>query len=288
MNKGKKIVISIFLCLVLIFLGCYYEIYISYNKLQTKTYELESENTQLKVVVISDLHENNLPNLCEQIKEQSPDIILVVGDMINSTSSNSLKVTKLMKQLVKISPVYYSLGNHELEYIEKGTSDLVKDLKSTGVVVLDKDYVDININNSNIRIGGMYEYAFGNKGNLVKKENMDKEVYNFLCDFQDTKNYKIMLAHRPDSFIFGDASKVWNIDLVVSGHNHGGQVILPFLGGLYGGDQGWFPKYVDGMYKLNNINLFVTRGLGSNEKKLPRFNNRPEISIIDIKNNQFY
>ena len=115
MNKGKKIVISIFLCLVLIFLGCYYEIYISYNKLQTKTYELESENTQLKVVVISDLHENNLPNLCEQIKEQSPDIILVVGDMINSTSSNSLKVTKLMKQLVKISPVYYSLGNHELE-----------------------------------------------------------------------------------------------------------------------------------------------------------------------------
>lgn len=285
MNKGKKIVISIFLCLVLIFLGCYYEIYISYNKLQTKTYELESENTQLKVVVISDLHENNLPNLCEQIKEQSPDIILVVGDMINSTSLNSLKVTKLMKQLVKISPVYYSLGNHELEYIEKGTSDLVKDLKSTGVVVLDKDYVDININNSNIRIGGMYEYAFGNKGNLVKKENMDKEVYNFLCDFQDTKNYKIMLAHRPDSFIFGDASKVWNIDLVVSGHNHGGQVILPFLGGLYGGDQGWFPKYVDGMYKLNNINLFVTRGLGSNEKKLPRFNNRPEISIIDIKNN---
>ena len=283
MNKGKKIVMSIFLCLVLIFLGCYYEIYISYNKLQTKTYELESESTQLKVVVISDLHENNLPNLCEQIREQSPDSILVVGDMINSTSPNSLKVTKLMKQLVKISPVYYSLGNHELEYIEKGTSDLVKDLKSTGVVVLDKNYVDININNSNIRIGGMYEYAFGNKGNLVKKENMDKEVYNFLCDFQDTDNYKIMMAHRPDSFIFGDASKVWNIDLVVSGHNHGGQVILPFLGGLYGGDQGWFPEYVDGMYKLNNINLFVTRGLGSNEKKLPRFNNRPEISIIDIK-----
>ena len=283
MNKGKKIVMSIFLCLVLIFLGCYYEIYISYNKLQTKTYELESESTQLKVVVISDLHENNLANLCEQIREQSPDSILVVGDMINSTSPNSLKVTKLMKQLVKISPVYYSLGNHELEYIEKGTSDLVKDLKSTGVVVLDKNYVDININNSNIRIGGMYEYAFGNKGNLVKKENMDKEVYNFLCDFQDTDNYKIMMAHRPDSFIFGDASKVWNIDLVVSGHNHGGQVILPFLGGLYGGDQGWFPEYVDGMYKLNNINLFVTRGLGSNEKKLPRFNNRPEISIIDIK-----
>ena len=283
MNKGKKIVMSIFLCLVLIFLGCYYEIYISYNKLQTKTYELESESTQLKVVVISDLHENNLANLCEQIREQSPDSILVVGDMINSTSQNSLKVTKLMKQLVKISPVYYSLGNHELEYIEKGTSDLVKDLKSTGVVVLDKNYVDININNSNIRIGGMYEYAFGNKGNLVKKENMDKEVYNFLCDFQDTDNYKIMMAHRPDSFIFGDASKVWNIDLVVSGHNHGGQVILPFLGGLYGGDQGWFPEYVDGMYKLNNINLFVTRGLGSNEKKLPRFNNRPEISIIDIK-----
>lgn len=283
--KYKKIFISIILILGIILIGCYYEVYISYNKLQTKNYVIENSGISLKIAVISDLHENKIPNLSQKIKQEHPNIILVVGDMLNNTSQDSSNVIKLMKSLVKIAPVYYSLGNHELDYIHNNTSDLIDELESVGVTVLEKKYVDITINNEKIRIGGLYDYAFGNKGNLVKKENMDKDIYNFLCDFQDTDNYKIMMAHRPDSFIFGDASKVWDIDLVVSGHNHGGQVKVPFLGGLYGGDQGWFPKYVDGMYKLNNINLFVTRGLGSNEKKLPRFNNRPEISIIDIKNN---
>lgn len=284
MNKKKKILISIILCLGIILSGCYYEVYISYNKLQIKTYTLISESTQLKAVVISDLHDNYISNLYNQIKVESPDVILVVGDMLNDTSISSTKLVKLMKQLVKISPVYYSMGNHEIEYINNKTSDLISELKSTGVVILDKSYVDVKINKSKIRIGGMYEYAFGNKGNLVKKENMEKEVYEFLCDFQNTDNYKIMLAHRSDSFVLGDASEVWNIDLVVSGHNHGGQVVLPFVGGLYGGDQGWFPKYDKGLFDLNKIKLLITSGLGSGKQKLPRFNNPPELVNLKISN----
>ena len=92
-----------------------------------------------------------------------------------------------------------------------------------------------------------------------------------------------MLSHRPDSFIFGDASVVWDVDLVISGHNHGGQVIIPFKGGLFGGDQGWFPEYVHGIYKVGNMQMFITSGLGSDRQKLPRFNNPPEIAVVTVK-----
>ena len=91
-----------------------------------------------------------------------------------------------------------------------------------------------------------------------------------------------MMAHRPDSFVFGDVSSVYDIDLVVSGHDHGGQVVVPFLGGLYGGDQGWFPKYIHGLYQKDLERIFVTSGLSSQKELLPRFNNLPEIAMITI------
>lgn len=107
-------------------------------------------------------------------------------------------------------------------------------------------------------------------------------VRNFLEEFQNTDRYKIMLCHRPDSFVFGDASDYWKIDLVISGHDHGGQVVIPFKGGLYGGDQGWFPPYVHGLYRTGRIRLFVTSGLSSEKQKLPRWNNRPEIAVLNV------
>ena len=92
------------------------------------------------------------------------------------------------------------------------------------------------------------------------------------------------MSHRPDSFIFGHAIDTWKIDLVVSGHAHGGQVRIPFVGGLYGADQGWFPKYVDGIHHFKAVkNMVITRGMGSDKEKLPRFDNIPEIVVIDLK-----
>ena len=101
---------------------------------------------------------------------------------------------------------------------------------------------------------------------------------------QDTNNYKIMIAHRPDSFIFGDASEVWDIDLVVSGHTHGGQVRVPLMGGLYVGDQGYFPMYDKGLFDLNKIKILISSGLGSGKQKIPRFNNVPEVVNLKITN----
>lgn len=289
MKKRGKWIVGILIFLIAIISLCYYEVYISYNKITENNYTIENKkiSKDINLVIISDLHDNELgeknKELIDKINSLSPDIILVVGDVVNSDSSNSNIVTNLMKDLCKNNKVFYSLGNTDKYYIESGTSDLVKELKDVGVTVLDNEYKDIKINGNNIRIGGMYAYAFGLNGNNdVDKDTMEEGVYDFLTDFQNTDSYKIMMAHRPDSFIFGNASKIWDVDLVVSGHTHGGQVRVPFKGGLYVGDQGWFPKYDKGLFDLNKIKILITSGLGSGKQKVPRFNNPPEVVNLKI------
>ena len=189
----------------------------------------------------------------------------------------------MIRQLTDAAPVYYSMGNQEMEF-EKTHPGLRQHIVEAGAVLLDEDYVDIEIGGQQIRLGGMYNYAFGDDGNgHMVKDLMDPHTRAFLEDFQNTDRYKIMMAHRPDSFIFSDAYDTWDIDLVVSGHLHGGQVTIPFVGGLYAGDQGWFPEYDYGLYHFNAVkNMIITRGLGSGKENLPRFNNIPEIVEIDL------
>lgn len=92
-----------------------------------------------------------------------------------------------------------------------------------------------------------------------------------------------MCAHRPESLYPWDYADQWGIDLVLSGHLHGGQVIIPGVGGLYSSLEEFFPTYDYGQYKLGDSDMIITRGLGSNKKILPRFNNPPEITVIDVQ-----
>lgn len=263
-------------------------LWVSTNYIVIREYTADTgkSGTGFRAVVVSDLHDHRFggdnEKLAEKIRESDPDIIIMDGDMLNAESENASVPLELIGRLKDTAPVYYALGNHELSYMENGYSDLMEELENAGVVVLDKNYVDIEINGTQVRLGGLYDYAFGLNGNNDAFA-APNDTLSFLQDFQNTDRMKIMLSHRPDSFIFGDASKVWDVDLVISGHNHGGQVVIPFLGGLYGGDQGWFPEYVHGMYQKDNILLFETSGLGSDKQKLPRFNNPPEIAVLTIK-----
>ena len=257
------------LCLILCFIV--YEVYISYNHLKIQNYTISSKKIQndVNIVLISDLHNHEFgkdnKKLVEKIRDQEPDLILLVGDILNDDEGNSQVATNLISKLQKISPVYYSLGNHEENYMKNKDSKLILKLKQAGAIILEREYKDIILRENKLRLGGMYQYAFALDGNnTTKKENMNPEIYSFLKKFENTKSFSLMMAHRPDSFIFGEASDTWNIDLVVSGHNHGGQVILPGIGGLYGGDQGWFPEYVDGIHHFKAVkNMIITRGLGT-------------------------
>ena len=287
----KKLKIIILLLLSLIVIICIYEVYISYNNLIQNPYTITTNqiSNSINIAVISDLHDNqigeNNQKIIDEINNISPDIILVVGDMLNKDSQNSEVVINLMEELCQDYKVFYSWGNTEIDYIESGTSDLKKELEDAGVVVLHNEYGDVEVDDNIIRIGGMFDYAFGLKHNKYYKMDYEKEViYDFLSEFENTDNYKIMMAHRPDSFIFNNATKDWDVDLVVSGHTHGGQVALPFLGGLYVADQGFFPQYCKGIFDLDDTKILITSGLGSGKQKVPRFNNKPEIVNLTLHN----
>ena len=288
MKRMKKWMIALILIVVALAIYILVSLWVSTNYIVIREYTADTgkSDTGFRAVVVSDLHDHRFggdnEKLAEKIRESDPDIIIMDGDMLNAESENASVPLELIGRIKDTAPVYYALGNHELSYMANGNSDLTEELENAGAVVLDKNYVDIEINGTQVRLGGLYDYAFGLNGNndALAAPN---DTLSFLQDFQNTDRMKIMLSHRPDSFIFGDASKVWDVDLVISGHNHGGQVVIPFLGGLYGGDQGWFPEYVHGRYQKDNILLFETSGLGSDKQKLPRFNNPPEIAVLTIK-----
>lgn len=302
LTKNKTVILLLIILLILIwFVG---EILISYHWMKVNRYPVTVRNLPytdtvtdagFKIVVISDLHDHEFgkdnEQLIRRVKEQNPELIILDGDMLNEDSKSDRVPVRLVKGLAEIAPVYYALGNHELDYIgaaegkkmQKHPEDsgLVKDLTDAGACVLEEGYRDVEIGGCKVRIGGMYEYAFALDGDN-SAENLTGDVRDFLEEFQNTDRYKIMLCHRPDSFVFGDASDYWKIDLVISGHDHGGQVVIPFKGGLYGGDQGWFPPYVHGLYRTGRIRLFVTSGLSSEKQILPRWNNRPEIAVLNV------
>ena len=265
-------------------------LWVSANYLVVRKYEVHAGNAGagLKVVVIGDLHDHEFgednEKLVEKIAEQEPDLILLDGDILNGDSSSAEVPVNLIARLKETAPVYYALGNHEITYMEQVDSRLTEELTAAGAVVLDKEYVDLEAGGVSIRLGGMYAYAFGPDRKTGENRALaaPADTVAFLREFQDTDRLKIMMSHRPDSFIFGDASEVWDVDLVVSAHDHGGQVVLPFLGGMYGGDQGWFPPYIHGLYQIGKIQLFVTSGLGTNRELVPRFNNPPEIAVLTI------
>ena len=170
------------------------EVVISYKCLTVKNYNIESDKIKenVKVVLVSDLHygtfgENN-KRLVSKIKECKPDLILFDGDMINEESKNLQTVITLVKRLKETAPVYYALGNHEIGYLDRKTSDLYGELKKAGAVVLEKNYEDIKVKNHTIRIGGLYEYAFAVDGQgKMSKKDMNSGLRDFLMDFEDTK-----------------------------------------------------------------------------------------------------
>lgn len=282
MSKYKALTVI----LILIFVISGLSLWASANYLVVRefAYSADDKAGNVRMVVLSDLHDcefgENNKKLITKVNEQSPDVILLVGDFLNEDSDSSVVACNLIQALSDIAPVYFSLGNHEEAYMQSHPK-LIDELENAGAVVLEKEYADLDINGTKLRLGGMYDYAFGLNGNNDAAA-APEEMKNFLEDFQNTDSLKVMMAHRPDSFIFGDAAEYWDVDLVVSGHNHGGQIVVPFLGGLFGGDQGWFPEYVHGMYEKDGMQLFITSGLGSYGQKLPRFNNLPEIAVVTV------
>lgn len=284
-------IILILLAIIILLIG--WGVFSSYNIITVTDFEVRSSKVagDVNIVLISDLHNHEFGSsnarLVERIQALDPDLILMAGDFLNQDSPDEHVPLEVTRQLAGIAPVYFSIGNQEEGYIARAGEDstLISDLEAAGAVVLDQDYVKTQVNGTDLAIGGIYAYAFGYNGSgHMDKSQMPQDTLAFLESFQAEPDFKIMMAHRPDSFLFGDAEETWDIDLVVAGHLHGGHVIIPFVGGLYGGDFGYFPEYDFGEYHFGAVKtMIITRGLGSGRQKLPRFNNTPEIVNIRLR-----
>lgn len=287
MFKNHKKNLAMFICFFLAFI--IFNIYRSYHGIKVTTYSYCSEkiSESVKAIIIADLHDHvfgrDNDELIEKITAQQPDCIFMVGDMLNGDSENTQKIVYLIKQLKNIAPIYYAWGNHELIWQENHGENLQKQIESAGAIVVNENWCDIEINGQEIRVGGLYEWAYGYDEKIdYDVSDVRLRVSQFLTEYQDTESLKIMLAHRPEAFACSSAARNYDIDLVISGHLHGGQVVLPLLGGIYATEQGWFPEYVHGMYEKDNMNILITSGLSTNKKMVPRWNNPPEIMVLEL------
>ncbi|NLX91464.1 MAG: metallophosphoesterase [Firmicutes bacterium] len=230
---------------------------------------------------ISDLHNKmfgeDQAELLNKITNLSPDIIVVTGDLIDRRKYNLDSAMAFISGAVKIAPVYYVSGNHEAW---SGKFPLIKEsLLAAGVHILDDAAVGLSKGKSSAQIMGLADPDFLTS-NYFEGTNISK-IKEQLNRWSTDENFKILLSHRPELF---DLYCEYNMDLVFTGHAHGGQVRIPFIGALVAPDQGLFPKYTSGSYTKDSTTMFVSRGLGSSVIPIRVFN-RPEIVAVTLRNN---
>lgn len=242
-------------------------------------------NEPIRLLQLTDLHNSEFGEgnrrLIDMVAAQKPDIILMTGDMLNGYEEQVDGVAALIRALTEIAPVYLSYGNHERMHEETYGSNLEAVFEQNGAHVLEFAYEDVVIGRQSIRIGGLFGYCLPER--YLRTGEAKPEEIEFLTRFQDTRLHTVLLCHMPLSFIQNGILDDWEIDSVLCGHAHGGQIRLPGLGGLYAPDQGFFPGQVWGSYKSSDARraMVLSRGLGS-AGRVPRLNNVPEVVVVDL------
>ena len=232
-----------------------------------------------RIAHVSDLHnaemgENN-EKLLTMLREADPDMIAITGDLTDSRNTDVEIALQFVQEAMKIAPCYYVTGNHEARVNEY--EELKTGLISAGVIILEDTQTEISIEGQTITVIGINDpsfqtdYLFGDAETVVSSKLSELHT--------DRDGFTILLSHRPELF---DTYTDHDVDLVLSGHAHGGQFRLPFIGGVIAPNQGLFPEYDAGIYTDGNTNMLVSRGVGNSI--LPfRLNNRPEVILIVLQ-----
>ena len=281
-NLRKKRMILIAAVIVLICLAIW--TLWSNTALEITEYEIMSDRIPqvfdgFRIAQISDLHNAEFGEgnwkLIQMLSQTDPDIIVLTGDLIDSRQTDLDVALEFAWQAGKIARVYYVSGNHEARVPEY--EDLKNGLVKAGVVMLENQKVQITREGESITLMGIDDPSFQESYLFGDAEGVAKQAISDLQDASD--GYTILLSHRPELF---DTYVDSGVDLVFSGHAHGGQFRLPFVGGLVAPNQGFFPKYDAGQFAEENTAMLVSRGAGNSIIPV-RFNNRPEIVVAQLK-----
>ena len=260
----------LFILIIFLILYLYENFHLNISKIKYENKKITEDFKGFKILQISDYHNKRFLTkdyFIKKIKDTSPDIIVITGDIINSKNPNYEILDDFSKKAIKIAPIYYITGNHErrLVYFSK----YMEKMKAMGVVILNDENIIVRNKGSEINIIGVNDISYYGKEYLIEKVN----------DLLDNEKLNILLSHRPE--IFNDYVKT-NIDLVLSGHTHGGQIKIPFIGAVYAPNQGFWPKYSDGIYKDKNTTMIISKGIGSSQIPLRLFSN-PELVLIELQ-----
>ncbi len=237
--------------------------------------KIPSEFKDFKIAQVSDLHNRKWGDkLIKRLESESPDIIVVTGDLVDSSHTDLDAAMEFIDRALKLAPVYYVTGNHEAWLDAYG---VLKDmLTASGVHMMDDRSEWIEKEGARINLAGVQD------PDLVERASFEgiqeAIVASELEPLLSKEYYNVVLCHRPELF---DVYVKSGAELVITGHAHGGQVRLPFIGGLVAPDQGLFPKYTEGVYNRGDTDMVVSRGLGNSVIPV-RVNNMPELVIITL------
>ena len=243
--------------------------------------DLPGEFDGFRIVLLADLHGaehgTNNERLVQRIREENPDIIAIAGDLIDRHQpghpvEGQIEVAKtLVQQLVRLAPVYYVTGNHEWD--SGMVRPLIEMLEENDVNVLRNQFRSISIGNDTIIIAGVDDP--NGPADMIKPGELIERIQK-----NENPDFLIVLSHRNYNLrLYSD----YGVDLVLSGHAHGGMIRLPFTDGLIGPQHELFPTYTSGVYTRGNTNLVVSRGLG-NHLGWTRFLNNPQVVVVELRN----
>ena len=241
--------------------------------LEINTYQIENKDIPesfegFRIAQISDFHDAEIgkdnERLVRLLKESKPDIIIITGDFIDSRRTDVEHSLDFAREAVKIAPCYYVTGNHEGRIKEyKALRDGLIEL---GVRVLENEAVEIERGGESITLIGVHDQSMGLDGTLVVDAGSIED------------RFTLLIAHRPATV---DVAEEGGIDLLLCGHVHGGQFRIPFVGGVFGPGQGFFPEYDAGFFREGDTVMIISRGIGNSAFPF-RVNNRPEIVVAEL------
>lgn len=272
-----------FVCFIL------FLIYFVYSNWQINvtTYEIHSDEIPtsfkgFKIAQVSDLHNRDFGEgsnrLIKKIHAQNPDIVVLTGDMVSSKDTYFTPIYQFITELSNHYPIYYIVGNHEQALEEQKLTELKQFLSSNGVIILDNDFVTLEDGEDKIYLYGMWYHLMYYKNAKDDSIHFGVEQMNKILSTKK-EGFSIGLIHNPVYFhTYAD----WGMDLVLSGHMHGGIINVPFKGGLLSPEIEFFPTFDAGYFTYKDSQMIISRGLGDSIP-IPRLFNTPELVIIELK-----